>query len=71
MSTYVLISRVLTYAGFMFNLLALWIPGWGSYCGTCTKPGPTDDDKVFTCQFFGLFDWCISQVGLQTCYGCK
>ena len=67
MSTIVYVSRALTFVAFMFNLLALWVPGWGSFCGDCTYNGALS----YTCQYLGLFDWCISNQGLQTCYGCE
>lgn len=59
-------STGLTLVGFLFNLLAAWIPGWGSSCVNCNYAGTVTE----VCYYIGLFDYCQSVYGMQTCADC-
>jgi hypothetical protein len=66
----VVVSRALTFVAFLLTLLALWIPGWGVYCGPCYVLTNPDWAAVHTCMYIGMFDWCFAQQGMESCYGC-
>jgi hypothetical protein len=62
------VSTALTFLAFIFNILALWIPGWGEACvSNCLYH---EVPNQYVCYYVGLFEYCGAVNGTENCADC-
>jgi hypothetical protein len=69
------ILRFLVYFTFLITVLSMSVVGWSRKCEPCAVSSPTSpyigENGKYYCHYLGLFEWCDSSEGRQTCYDCK